>query len=164
MQIADRINENRYELSPDLFLDGVNIKDASIIANLDPADVEKIDVVKDKYVIGNYFFTGILNVVTKQADFRSIPLPDYMIRLPYRVIDPVLSFAMPDYSSDDRRNSSIPDFRNTLFWNPCLKPDSEGRIRIEFWTSDIIGDYEINLQGISSEGLMISTVESLKIE
>ncbi|MBI5008288.1 MAG: hypothetical protein HZB98_01245 [Bacteroidia bacterium] len=162
--IADRINENRYELSPDLFLDGVKIKDASIIANLDPEEVERIDVVKDNYTAGGYFFTGILNVVTKKADFRSIPLPDYMIRLPYRVIDPVLSFAMPEYSSEERRNSSIPDFRNTLYWNPCLKPDNEGKIRIEFWTSDIIGDYEINLQGITPEGLTISTVKSFKIE
>jgi hypothetical protein len=162
--ITDRINETRYEVSPDLFLDGVKIKDAAIIANLDPGDVEKIDVVKDKYAIGSYFFPGILNVVTKQADFRSIPLPDYMIRLPYRVIDPVLSFAMPDYSSEDSRNSSIPDFRNTLYWDPFLKPDKEGKIRIEFWTSDIIGDYEINLQGINSEGSMISVVKSFKIE
>ncbi len=144
--ITDRIYETRYEVSPDLFLDGVKIKDAAIIASLDPEDVEKIDVVRDIYAIGSYFFPGILNVVTKHADFRSIPLPDYMIRLPYRVIDPVLSFAMPDYSSEDRRNSSIPDFRNTLYWDPCLKPDKEGKIRIEFWTSDITGDYEINLR------------------
>jgi hypothetical protein len=154
--ITERFNENTFQLSPDLFLDGVKITDAAIIANLDPQDVEKIDVVKDKYAIGTYFFPGIVNVVTKSADFRSIPLPDHMIRLPYRVIDPVLSFAMPDYSSEDRRISSVPDFRNTLYWNPSLKPDKEGKVVAEFWTSDVVWEYEINVQGINGEGEIIS--------
>jgi len=154
--ITNRINENTYQLSPDLFLDGVKITDAAIIASLDPQDVEKIDIIKDKYAIGTYFFPGIVNVVTKPADFRSIPLPDHMIRLPYSVIDPVLSFAMPDYSSDERRMSSIPDFRNTLYWNPFLKPDKEGKVLVEFWTSDVVWEYEINVQGIDEEGEIIS--------
>jgi hypothetical protein len=145
-------------------LDGVKINDAAIIAGLDPHNVEKIDVVKDKYAIGDYFFDGILNVITKSADFSCITLPEYMVRFPYRVIDPVLSFQMPDYSSEALINNSIPDFRNTLYWNPCLTPDEEGRIMLEFWTSDILGNYEINLQGINSEGEIISERKSFRIE
>jgi len=162
--ITNRINENTYQLSPDLFLDGVKITDAAIIASLDPQDVEMIDIIKDKYAIGTYYFPGIVNVVTKSADFRSIPLPDHMIRLPYSVIDPVLSFAMPDYSSDDRRMSSIPDFRNTLYWNPFLKPDKEGKVLVEFWTSDVVWEYEINVQGIDQEGEIISVRKFFSVE
>jgi hypothetical protein len=162
--ITERYNENTFQLSPDLFLDGVKITDAAIIANLDPQNVEKIDVVKDKYAIGTYFFSGILNVVTKSADFRSIPLPDHMIRLPYRVLDPALSFAIPDYSSEERKMSSIPDFRNTLYWNPSLKPDKEGKIRVEFWTSDVVSDYEIIVQGINEEGEIITARELFTVE
>ena len=162
--ITDWVNENIYQLSPDLFLDGVKITDAGIIASLDPQDVEKIDVVKEKYAIGTYFFPGILNVVTKSADFKSIPLPDHMIRFPYRVIDPVLSFAMPDYSSEEGRMSSIPDFRNTLYWNPSLNPDKEGKVRAEFWASDVAWEYEINVQGINGQGEIITARKLFTVE
>jgi hypothetical protein len=162
--ITDRINEKRNEISPDLFLDGVKIKDASIIVELDPSIVERIDVVKEKYFVGNYSFPGIVNIMTKSADFSSIPLPGYMIRLPYRVIEPVKSFFSPDYSSGELKNNTIPDFRNTLYLNPSVKPDSEGKIRIEFWTSDFVSEYEINVQGITSEGEVISTKKTFRVE
>jgi len=70
--ITNRINERTYQLSPYLFIDGVKITDAATIASLDPREVEKIDVVRDKYAIGTYLFPGIVNVVTRSADCRSI--------------------------------------------------------------------------------------------
>ena len=162
--ITDRINESRYESSPDLFLDGVKINDASIFENLDPSNVERIDVIKEKYFVGNYSFPGLINITTRSADFSTIQLPGYMIRLPYRVTEPVRSFFSPDYSSSDLKNSTIPDFRNTLYWNPSVKTDSEGKARIEFWTSDFVSEYEINVQGITSEGDVISERKTFRVE
>jgi hypothetical protein len=162
--ITDRINENRYESWPALFLDGVKINDASIYKDLDPSIVERIDVIKEKYFVGDYSFPGLVNITTRSADFTTIPMPGYMIRLPYNVIHPVKSFISPDYSSSDLKNSPIPDFRNTLYWNPSIKPDSEGKVRIEFWTSDYIADYEINVQGITSGGELISARKTFRVE
>jgi hypothetical protein len=87
-----------------------------------------------------------------------------MIRLPYRVIDSVRSFISPDYSSAEMKSSPIPDFRNTLYWNPSIRPDKEGKIRVEFWTSDVVSDYEINLQGITSEGKLISVKKFVNVK
>jgi len=162
--IADRINENRYELTPALFLDGVKINEASIIAELDPLTVDRIDVIKEKYVTGTYFFPGIVNVITKAADFSAIPLPDYMVRVPYRAVDPVEEFVAPDYSSIENRNKPNPDFRNTLYWNPALNPDKDGKIAAEFWTSDFSSGYEIIIQGVTSDGRIISCKKSFRIE
>lgn len=87
-----------------------------------------------------------------------------MIRLPYRVIDPVWSFVSPDYSSSENTNSQIPDFRNTLYWNPSVKPDKSGLANIEFWSSDVVSDYEINIQGINSEGKLISSRKCISVK
>jgi hypothetical protein len=162
--IADPVDNKTYEVPPGLLIDGVIINDPSIIADLDPEIVEKIDVVKEKYFIGDYLFYGIVNVITKSGDFGSVTLPGYATRLPYRVIDPVVSFFSPDYSSAEMKNSRIPDFRNTLYWNPSVKPDKEGKARIEFWTSDITSDYEINIQGITSNGKIISLKKIIKVK
>jgi hypothetical protein len=156
ISMNDPINNKAYETPPGLFLDGVVVKDASVIAGIDPEIVEKIDVVREKYFVGDYLFNGIVNIITKTGDFGNATLPDDAIRLPYKVIDPVWSFASPDYSSEEMKNGRIPDFRNTLYWNPSVKPDKDGRIGIEFWTSDFSTDYEINIQGITSEGKAFS--------
>jgi len=156
ISIMDPIDNKVYESPPFLLIDGVPINDPSIIANLDPETVERIDVVKERYFVGDYLFYGIINVISKDGDFSSVDLPDYATRLQYRVIDPVRSFVSPDYSSEEMKSNHIPDFRNTLYWNPSIKPDKDGKGRIEFWTSDIATDYEINIQGITPEGKLIS--------
>ena len=163
ISIADRVDDNRYVTLPSLMIDGVIIRDPAFIVNLDPEIVERIDVIKGKYLVGNYFFYGLINLITKSGDFSSITLPDYMIRLPYKVIDSVNSFISPDYSSVERKASRIPDFRNTLYWNPSVKPDTSGKAKIEFWSSDVVSDYEINIQGITPEGKLISVKKSLKV-
>lgn len=162
--VNDPVNNKAYETQPGLLIDGVIVKDASVIATLDPELVEKIDVVREKYFVGDYLFYGIVNIITKAGDFSNATLPDDAIRLPYKVIDPVWSFISPDYSSEEMKNRRIPDFRNTLYWNPSVKPDKEGKTRIEFWTSDFVSDYEINIQGITPEGKPFSFKKIIRVK
>lgn len=162
--VNDPVNNKAYETQPGLLIDGVIVKDDSVIATLDPELVEKIDVVREKYFVGDYLFYGIVNIITKAGDFSNATLPDDAIRLPYKVIDPVWSFISPDYSSEEMKNRRIPDFRNTLYWNPSVKPDKEGKTRIEFWTSDFVSDYEINIQGITPEGKPFSFKKIIRVK
>ena len=164
ISLVDLFGEKIYDVAPVLMIDGIIINDASIIANLDPELVEKIDVIRSIYQVGEYAFYGIVNVITKSGDYSCVSLPDYAIRLSYRVIDPVRAFKSPDYSLAEMKNSRIPDFRNTLYWNSSLKPDKDGNARIEFWTSDITSDYEINIQGIISEGKTLSLRKIIKVK
>jgi len=162
--VADPVTNKIYETPPGLFIDGVMIKDPALIANLEPEIVEKIDAVHDRYYIGDYLFFGIVNVISRAGDYSSVTLPDDAIRVQYNVVDPVRSFVSPDYSSTEMKNNRIPDFRNTLYWNPSVKPDENGKVRIEFWTSDILSDYQIDIQGITPEGKLISYKKNLKVE
>ncbi len=162
--IADRLDDSRYVLLPTLMIDGVPISDASLLAGIDPAIVEKIDVIKGKYFVGDYSFSGIVNVITKSGDFRCVSLPDYMIRLPYEVISNVPSFRLPDYSTNKSLNSRIPDFRNTLYWNPLVRCDKSGKIEVEFWSSDNTGEYDIIIHGITSENKMVSQRKILNVK
>jgi hypothetical protein len=162
--MANPENNRLYDSPPGLFIDGVAVKDASLIAGLEPEVVETIDVVKEKYFVGDYLFYGIVNVITKTGNFSNLTLPDYSIRLPYRVIDPVAPFVSPDYPSPDRKKSRVPDFRNTLYWNPSVKPDKTGKASIEFWSSDFISDFELNIQGITQDGHTFSIKKIIKVK
>jgi hypothetical protein len=162
--MADPFENRIFDQPPLLFIDGVVVKDPAIIANLDPEIVEKIDVVKSRYFVGEYMFYGLVNVITRAGDFGNITLPDYAVRLPYRVTEPVNSFSSPDYTSQEKRQSHIPDFRNTLYWNPSVITDKEGKADVEFWTSDFRSDFEIRVQGITREGKPVSVRKIIKVQ
>ena len=164
ISITEHIDDGLVVTSPTLLIDGVIIKDASLIVSLDPENVEKIDVIKGKYEVGKYIFNGIINVITRTADYSSVPLSDYMMRLHYKVFEPVLSFVSPDYSSDEKRVSRLPDYRNTLYWNPLVKPDKEGKASLDFWSSDNKSDYIISIQGITAEGKIISLKKIIRVK
>lgn len=161
--IADRVNDSQYVLSPVLMIDGVKVKDASVIAELNPELVERIDVIKEIYLVGTYSFPGLINVVTKSGDYSCIALDDYMTRLKYRVAEPVMSFPLPDHGSVKSEEGIIPDFRNTLYWNPSVKPVLKGKSELSFWTSDIPLGYIINIQGVSSEGKPVFLKKRLSV-
>ncbi len=154
--VMDPVDDKLYGYQPGIMVDGVIVNSPDIIAGLDPDIVERIDLIRDKYYIGEYLFHGIVNVVTIAGDFSSVTLPDYAIRLQYKAVEPVSSFISPDYSRNDIKAGRIPDFRNTLYWNPSMKPDKDGKVVADFWSSDIVSDFEISVQGITSEGELIS--------
>jgi len=162
--IADPFENKIYDKTPLMFIDGVVVKDPDIIANLDPELVEKIDAVKSRYFVGEYMFYGLVNVITRAGDFSNVTLPDYAVRLPYSVTEPVRTFSSPDYASQEKRQSHMPDFRNTLYWNPSVKPDMEGKVGVEFWSSDFKSDYEIKIQGITGDGKLVSLKKIIKVD
>ena len=163
MTVVDAFR-NKLDGPPCVMIDGVILKDLSVIANLDPELVEKIDVIWEEYRVGEYLFNGIVNIISKMGDYRSISLPPDAIRLQYGVIDTVCSFVSPDYSLSEMKNSRVADYRNTLYWNPSIKADNEGNAKIEFWSADIKSDYLMNIQGITSEGKTISLRKILKVK
>jgi hypothetical protein len=164
VSILDPIDKTKYYIPPGLFVDGIKVDDATVLADLDPELVEQIDVVSDKYLIGDYLFYGIVNVITRAGDFSNVSLPEGAVRLNYRVTDPTYSFVSPDYSPEGLKRSRIPDLRNTLYWNPSVVPGDNGKVRIEFWTSDYSTDYLIDIQGIAPEGKPVSCRRLIKAE
>jgi hypothetical protein len=161
--VTDPVEKRVYDSPPGMLLDGVIIKDAATIATIDPELVEKIDVIKDKYFVGEYSFYGLVNVITRSNDFGSASLPPFAVRLHYRVADPAVFFVSPDYSSGLTGKNHIPDFRNTLYWNPSVRTGPDGKASIDFWTSDFVSDYVITVQGITSTGEMFSCRKIIKV-
>jgi len=61
----------------------------------------------------------------------------------------VRTFAKPDYS-----NTAVPstrtDFRSTVFWEPTLRTDSEGRGEVRFYLSDAVTTFRVTAEGIGN--------------
>jgi hypothetical protein len=151
MTVADPVDFSIYSTPPMLMIDGVIIHDASLIANLDPELVEKIEVVRDRYMIGDYIMYGLVNVITRVGKFSCVDLSDQAIRITWRNGGAGYSFPEP-VLKDDEKTRHIPDLRNTLYWNPSLKADKNNKYNVELRSSDFASQYIISIQGVSDNG------------
>jgi hypothetical protein len=163
MSILDPVYKRVYNNPPVLMVDGVVVHEASVIAAIDPEKVERIDAVKEKYFVGDYLFYGLVNVITRAADFSTVTLPEYAIRMKYRVIEPLNTFKPPEYTDQQQISERIPDFRNTLYWNPSVITDADGKTGFQFWSSDFKSGFVVNIQGISADGKLVSQKKVLRI-
>jgi hypothetical protein len=163
MRITNPLTGMYYDEPPLVMIDGVIVNDLTVLVDLNPETVEKVEVVKTPYLIGDLILHGIVNVITRSGNFSNITMPDYAVILPYRVIDKPFTITVPDYSDEKNRLSRTPDLRNTLYWNPSVKTGRNGEAEIEFWTSDLPGIYTINIQGISGTGEKVSLHKSFTV-
>jgi hypothetical protein len=75
-----------------------------------------------------------------------------VFRQEYKFTQQKNEFYSPDYSLDSLKDNHLPDFRNTLYWNPDLHTDISGKTPVEFYSSDESAEYIIDVEGISVDG------------
>lgn len=61
------------------------------------------------------------------------------------------TFKMEDYSDIP----PMPDFRRTIYWNPNVTTDAEGRAKIDFFNNSTCQDMFISAEGMTNDGQVI---------
>ena len=107
--------------------------------------ISTTQIVTEPFWLNTTIYDGIIEINSFENDARSFDLPESALRSGYLALLPDRVFTSPDYGSN--QGSNLPDFRNTLCWNPAVTTDAEGKAIIEFYTSDVVGDYTIRVQG-----------------
>jgi hypothetical protein len=78
-----------------------------------------------------------------------------------------LEFYKPNYDKETE-GDILPDFRNTLLWEPSVITDEKGEATLSFFCSDINTDFVGRIEGVGGEGLLGTgdfkfTVRKLKL-
>lgn len=66
-------------------------------------------------------------------------------------IDSPQSFYLPDYAKEPIPTDEL---QSTIFWEPNLNTQPNGKSTIEFYTSDVKGEFTIVVQGLTTKGLV----------
>ncbi len=137
---------------PLVFLDGVPIDNVSQIITLGSNDIRYIETVPEVRYFNGIYFNGILNVSSRNNAIRSISFSQ-----PFRQLEPEesISYTRMKHFDPLLLPSHYPDLRYVLFWEPDFKPN-EGKMDFDLWTSDIQGEYLIDVQGITKKGVFLT--------
>ena len=153
-----------YGSMPLVMLDGVPIKDHNDIFNYDPHNIEKINIYMGPFALGGYMFDGVVELTTYNRKHEDLNFNRATQILAYDGPQTQFNKETPDYSIETNRKSRIPDGRHTLLWKPDIKTDGKHSIIVPFDTSDLTGEFQATLQGITKEGEFINATIFFKVE
>ena len=134
-----------------VLLDGIPVP-ADSIFNYDPQKVKRLDVVDREYILGPSRFSGIASYTTYKGDYEGLELDANSLLIDYDGLQWHREFYSPAYTTDKKMQSRMPDFRNLLYWNPAVHAGDATAGALQFYTSDLPGDYLVVAQGISPDG------------
>ncbi len=137
---------------PLILLDGDPIFDADKIFKIDPLRIKRLDVVNTNYLYGPAYFNGIMSFTTYKNDGINFDIDPHAVVLDYEGLQLERKFYSPVYDTESQINSTIPDFRNTLYWNPNADTRSDGKINLQFYTGDKASHYIGIVEGITVNG------------
>ena len=146
---------------PLFLLDGMPVSKGAILS-IPVNQVDFVDVLKRSRatIFGPSGSHGVIAVYTLTAadNLANRAINDDKCILHF--IHPGYSFARkfyePVYTSDTPHQDK-PDHRATIYWNPEVKMTGQGKAKISFYTTDLIGTYNVHLEGVTSDGIPVNS-------
>jgi len=146
---------------PLYLLDGMPV-DSSAITSILISEIDFVDILKGPRaaIYGSRAANGVIAVYTLIGTERSNTNENYKRRGIINFVHPGYSLARkfyePIYKTQKTENDKF-DYRSTMYWNPTIKLDENGKTRVSFYTSDVISPYQVILEGITLDGQILKT-------
>jgi len=134
--------------------------DAGAVASLNPADIERFEVLKgpSAAIYGVRGANGVIAIFTRRGR--------YIVRgkLTFEMLGyhRPLEFYSPTYGTEF--DDLIEDKRSSLYWNPSVKTDSQGKAVIRFYNSEKASTFYVVAEGLSPEGELGRTERSYVVK
>lgn len=122
--------------NPLILVDQIVYNNVDKVMELQPTEIEKIEVASNDYAYGNQFFSGIINITTNTGNFAGLPLYNNGVFVEYETLKPDINFV--PFIVD---NSSKANFSNTVYWKVFEKANNQNKIIIN--APNGIGEYKI---------------------
>jgi hypothetical protein len=156
------------ELHPDfamfkplVLLDKIPVSNIEELLRISPQKISHIDIVNEIYIKGDNMFGGIISIFSEKGDLAGIELPENSMFFNYEGLTPQPNTKLTLLTHN---KPNIPDFRNSLFWEPDLTAKAGSEVQINFHTSDVTGDYVVLIRGLSEDGNIIVGSTDFRVE
>lgn len=138
-----------------IVIDDIVYEDASdILKDIQVSDMSSISLVRgtDAIILGPRASGGAVVITLK--DPRSLPAKPAQGIITYTPLgySESVEFYHPTYDTPEKKNTGRSDFRSTIYWNPELRLDAEGKATIEYYTPDSTAPEDIIIEGVDKNG------------
>ncbi|WP_417558987.1 hypothetical protein [Mesoflavibacter zeaxanthinifaciens] len=149
-------NNNTYKSL--VIIDGYLVNNHNLLADFHPKLIKTIHVFRKKYLLNSVTYQGVFYLETFNNSF--IPsLNNSQLKVEGLNYTPKKTYYKQQYLTNS--NTRIPDYRTQLLWNPTI---DTSKTEITFYTSDVTGIFEINIEGFTNEGKPVSLKQYFKVE
>jgi hypothetical protein len=140
-----------------VIIDGM-IMPGSHLNDINANDISSIEVLRSgSYlaVYGSNASGGALVITTKRGGEDSYAIanadPKGIITYPFIGFYKARSFYSPKYTGL-KNDTQISDMRSTIYWNPNIITDKDGKASFEYFNADTKGIYRVVVEGIDDNG------------
>lgn len=140
--------------TPLVVLDGMCCWDDNyILSTIYPEDILTFDLYKDqsKCPYGSPSKSGPAVVITLKPEAMNRKKQGIALFQSLGYAQSV-EFYHPIYDTPEKKANQLPDIRTTVYWNPKLSIDETGMTNVEFYTTDSPTSYNIEIEGVTTEG------------
>ncbi len=145
---------------PLILIDHIPVFDMDVVLALPPSKIDRIEVIREVYILGDVKFGGIICFTSRQGDFAGMKLSEGSYFFDYTTLHPPMVPQGPRYKGGSR----IPDTRNTLLWMDHLELHMGSSCKVSFQAASVPGNYLILFRGVSSEGEIVHGMNSFRVE
>ncbi|RYE19887.1 MAG: TonB-dependent receptor, partial [Sphingobacteriales bacterium] len=144
----------------------MNNFDLTVINMNDVATVEVLRNISLMSIYGPQANNGVIIITTKRGepnyDYLKRPAPGVISYSPkgYYV---ARAFYSPQYD-DPKTNANLADMRSTIYWNPSVFTDKQGKASVEYFNAGSKGTYRVVIEGINNDGAIGRQIYRYKVE
>jgi len=154
----------RLEKPAGVIVDGVFLQNFEELIEYDSRKIKRISIARTEtnFIFGSKIFGGFIVLETFNGDFfKELPKESITMFKLFKS-QPKKRYFKKDYKNGVTTNR-IPDFRSQLLWEPNIKMNGKEMI-VNFFTSDNLGEYEINIEGFTANGDQVSIRSFITVE
>lgn len=147
-----------------IVIDDIVYEDASdILKDIQVSDMSSISLLRgaDAVILGPRASGGA--VVINLKDPRNLPARPAQGIITYTPLgySESVEFYHPTYDTPEKKNAQRSDFRSTVYWNPELRLDAEGKATIEYYTPDSTAPEDIIIEGVDKNGKVCRILQTI---
>ena len=139
----------------------VSEEGAMILTNIDASAVENIELLRPESAtlhFGSEAIGGAVVVVLKPGTRLGGSSPGLSLFTKQGYYESA-EFYHPVYETSEPKENDKPDIRTTVYWNPNLQTDENGRAVIRFYTPDNLIDPHLIIEGVTANGYLLRVEE-----
>lgn len=134
-----------------VMLDGVPVSDHEKLLTFDAMLLSDVFVYPYTYIVGNYSFKGVVNLVTFTHNISSLRFDDNLVIVDFQGASYPVAFT-GSKGVGASASESKEDLRGTLYWHPQLSVSAGQTMNIEVHTPSYSGTFKAVAEGLTSSG------------